>query len=696
MAEQYTGAMIALLPSKADAKRLAVEGGLPPEQLHLTLCYLGDAVDYSDGDRAQIVDSQMSIAERWAPIQADAFAVSIFNPNGEKACIVLGIGGVGLDAIHRAVASDVEYPQKTPWVAHLTLIETDDASKVEQYVDLVGPITFDRLRVAFGGTYYDMPLSAGGVQVSSVTAAVNSTSWKSMPVAGRETKFNADEAIARIAEWAGGSADKFSSAFLWRNSKAPANAKDSYRLPIADVHDGRLVLIPHAVFADAAILSGAHGGLVGVVGDEEKKQLKGVVTDIYDMLRKAYGDPRTIPPWLRGGNEREDVTASAVGLGGWTVDFHEMIIASVNSAGWSFMPIVSEDVGWDQAAARSRVFEWADGDWRKYRRAFLWFDASKPEMKGSYKLPIADVVDGELHIVPRAVNAVAAVLEGARGGVDIPDADLDRVRSIVNRIQTRMRSGDDDRESTTAAAAPVAPPSDWFKPPYVTGPTPFTVTADGRVFGHIALWSKCHAGIANECVMAPHSQTGYKYFLNGQVLTSDGQMVKVGKITQGTGHAGPRMGWMPAADHYDNTGTASAIVTLHEDEFGLMSAGATIPNLTEEQIAELRRSPISGDWRRVNGYLELVAALAVNVPGFPIVGSIGGEINSLVAAGVLLADGTVANAVDDDEPEHQMSKAEKDMTATVDALDARIIALRATGRARLFDKITEKLDGRGK
>jgi hypothetical protein len=32
----------------------------------------------------------------------------------------------------------------------------------------------------------------------------------------------------------------------------------------------------------------------------------------------------------------------------------------------------------------------------------------------------------------------------------------------------------------------------------------------------------------------------------------------------------------------------------------------------------LRAASLSGDWRRIDGSLELVAALAVNVPGFPI------------------------------------------------------------------------------
>ena len=38
-----SGAMIALVPTATDAKRLAVKGGEAPEDLHLTLFYLGKA-----------------------------------------------------------------------------------------------------------------------------------------------------------------------------------------------------------------------------------------------------------------------------------------------------------------------------------------------------------------------------------------------------------------------------------------------------------------------------------------------------------------------------------------------------------------------------------------------------------------------------------------------------------------------------
>ena len=70
--------------------------------------------------------------------------------------------------------------------------------------------------------------------------------------------------------------------------------------------------------------------------------------------------------------------------------------------------------------------------------------------------------------------------------------------------------------------------------------------------------------------------------------------------------------------HYDNTGTAAADVCVGEDEHGIWLAGAVRPTATDEQIHMLRASAVSGDWRPLGRGMELVAALAVNRPGFPI------------------------------------------------------------------------------
>src|SRR5688572_13568842 len=129
--------------------------------------------------------------------------------------------------------------------------------------------------------------------------AVNANFWRKFPVADRDQGFNADQAITRIQQASAGSVETFNQAFLWRSDSGPPNNKNSYRLPVADVINGRFTLIPHAVFTAAAILQGAHGGLEGVVGDKEKEQLRGVVSAIYKVLRDTYSDPRVVPPWER-------------------------------------------------------------------------------------------------------------------------------------------------------------------------------------------------------------------------------------------------------------------------------------------------------------------------------------------------------------------------------------------------------------
>lgn len=195
-------------------------------------------------------------------------------------------------------------------------------------------------------------------------------------------------------------------------------------------------------------------------------------------------------------------------------------------------------------------------------------------------------------------------------------------------------------ESIIAASGPSdwAPLAEWFQDPKLTLPTPITVTADGRVSGHAAVWGTCHVGYRDKCVTPPRSKSGYQYFNVGQVITADGSAVNVGRLTAGTGHAGLEFGATPAKEHYDNTGWAAAYVHAGEDEHGIWFAGAISPSATPEQIATLRASSTSGDWRSIQNNLEMVGILAVNTPGFPLprakAGLVAGAQISLIASGV--------------------------------------------------------------
>ncbi len=188
--------------------------------------------------------------------------------------------------------------------------------------------------------------------------------------------------------------------------------------------------------------------------------------------------------------------------------------------------------------------------------------------------------------------------------------------------------------------APARPPADWFSNPDLSVPTPITVTPDGRVYGHAALWGTCHVGQTGMCVTPPHEES-HPYFMTGAVVCDgeDSPMASVGQITVGTNHADISLGYRAATDHYDNTGAAVADVTVGNDAHGIWVAGAVRSSATEEQVHELRASgQVSGDWRNVGGNLRLVGLLAVNVPGFPVpklqTRYTGGRQLALVASGM--------------------------------------------------------------
>jgi 2'-5' RNA ligase len=171
--DQRTGAMIALIPSAADIARLATEDGEDKHELHVTLDYLGKAADISENAKLKLVSAVGMVANNLSVVEGKAFSVNIFNPSGEEPCVVLGIGGEALNAVHMAIDSicrqiDLEEPgftnpeQHKPFVPHITLKhfrdEPVDMGFVQAQFDKLGPVRFDKIRVAFAGRDIDMPL----------------------------------------------------------------------------------------------------------------------------------------------------------------------------------------------------------------------------------------------------------------------------------------------------------------------------------------------------------------------------------------------------------------------------------------------------------------------------------------------------------------------------------------------------------
>ncbi|WP_327594692.1 phage minor head protein [Streptomyces chartreusis] len=175
-ATEHTGAMIALVPSAQDVERLALEDGEPGEELHCTLWFLGTAADWGEDQQRELIAGVRARASSLAgPIRAVGFGVNHWNPSSPDPAWVWAIGddpeaGDEAATLHEARAvlaqdaledghNNPELPrQHTPWVAHVTAAYTTDTWPLAAMADRLGPLTFDRVRVAFAGEVTDIPL----------------------------------------------------------------------------------------------------------------------------------------------------------------------------------------------------------------------------------------------------------------------------------------------------------------------------------------------------------------------------------------------------------------------------------------------------------------------------------------------------------------------------------------------------------
>lgn len=105
------------------------------------------------------------------------------------------------------------------------------------------------------------------------------------------------------------------------------------------------------------------------------------------------------------------------------------------------LPLADRNRDWDGTDANKRLRDWAgaqDEPNERYRRAFVWYDADDKDKFKGYKFQIADVVGGKLKAVPRGIFQAAAVMQGARGGADIPKKDIGAIKSHLQKYYDKM------------------------------------------------------------------------------------------------------------------------------------------------------------------------------------------------------------------------------------------------------------------
>lgn len=248
------------------------------------------------------------------------------------------------------------------------------------------------------------------------------------------------------------------------------------------------------------------------------------------------------------------------------------------------------------------------------------------------EMPPADDAPGD------PVTAIALLEEA----IPLVDPDIqDQIQELIDTISDGLEPMPDETDNLIASAAPVEPPAEWFQEIDFAEKTPLTITPEGRVFGIFAPKDGCHAGdrYKGTC-QPPPVDPNPEYFHLGQVLCDDGSVVDVGRMTVGGGHADINLNLQAALEHYDDASTCVAVVHAYETKYGGAVVGSVVSEATPSQIAALRRSPVSGDWRQQPGRgsgrrskaRRLIGIHAVNVPGFAVVRSGGSHPLGLVAS----------------------------------------------------------------
>lgn len=157
-----------------------------------------------------------------------------------------------------------------------------------------------------------------------------------------------------------------------------------------------------------------------------------------------------------------------------------------------------------------------------------------------------------------------------------------------------------------------------FRDPKLTGPTPLSVSRDGHLKGHLALWGECHIGVEGRCITPPRSRSNYANFAKHLAHLDDGTDCYVGSLVLGGGHSPGHYSWEEANEYYGNACRAWANVAIGEDQFGIWISGAPRDSATPADIEDGCMAAVSGHWKKRNGAMELFAILSVNAEGYPV------------------------------------------------------------------------------
>jgi len=103
------------------------------------------------------------------------------------------------------------------------------------------------------------------------------------------------------------------------------------------------------------------------------------------------------------------------------------------------LPLAERLAVWNPAAAKDRVKQFTDSKQKptsEFKSAFVWLDEERSDSFDGYRLPIADVIDGKLVAIPRAIFKAAN--EMLSRSVTIPEDYTAGVTQHIERYYAKM------------------------------------------------------------------------------------------------------------------------------------------------------------------------------------------------------------------------------------------------------------------
>ena len=152
-AEEHSGAMVAVPAPKSIANALKKAGVAvaEPDNLHITLLYLGKAEDADEETRKKVGAIVNEVAARHGPISLKVAGFGHFNAGEDGTPTYAVISGRGLSRLQaeleEAVGEVVDLPGEHGWVPHMTLGYVETGEDLPDFPTLDSPPSFEAKKI---------------------------------------------------------------------------------------------------------------------------------------------------------------------------------------------------------------------------------------------------------------------------------------------------------------------------------------------------------------------------------------------------------------------------------------------------------------------------------------------------------------------------------------------------------------------